>query len=92
MADRNYGKIEANNKLEQAVKYLDARQRVAIWKLDKYQDSITDENVNSNRIQEINYVYDLFDSKHRNIMENYVIDYIRFDFDCIVIAIKPDRF
>ena len=69
----------------------DARQRIAIWKLDSYEDSIVEDNTNSNKIQEVNYVYDLFDSKHNDIMENYVIDYIRFDFDCIVIAIKPDK-
>lgn len=89
--DRQYGKIAPDNKLEQAIKYFDARQRIAIWKLDSYEDSIVEDNTNSNKIQEVNYVYDLFDSKHNDIMENYVIDYIRFDFDCIVIAIKPDK-
>lgn len=89
--DRQYGKVAPDNKLEQAIKYFDARQRIAIWKLDSYEDSIVEDNANSNKIQEVNYVYDLFNNKYNDIMENYVIDYIRFDFDCIVIAIKPDK-
>lgn len=48
--DRQYGKIAPDNKLEQAIKYFNARQRIAIWKLDSYEDSIVEDNANSNKI------------------------------------------
>lgn len=86
-----YAKLENNTRLESMVRCLDARQSLNIWKLDKYSDSITMDNVNQTRLSDIKYVYNLFDNKYSDIMQNYVVDYIRFSLDSIVIVIKPEK-
>lgn len=90
MMEKSYATLEPDSRLEQAIKYLDARQRIGLWKLESYDDSIISENVVSEKLIEIDYVYQLFDNKYSDIME-YIIDYIRFDFDVLIIAIKPDK-
>lgn len=90
MIEKSYATLEPDNRLEQVIKYLDARQRIDLWKLENYDDRIVSENVTSEKLAEINYVYQLFDNKYSDIME-YVIDYMRFDFNSLVVAIKPDK-
>jgi hypothetical protein len=86
-----YAKLENDTRLESVVRCLDARQRIDIWKLDRYSDSITMDSVKQTRLSDVKNVYNLFDNKYSDIMQDYVIDYIRFDFDSIVMIIKPNK-
>lgn len=90
MSRKEYAVLEPDNRLRQAVSCFDARQRITLWKLDRYADTIISEDVTGTRMTDINYVYQLFDNKYEGILD-YVIDYMRFDIEGIVIAIKPDK-
>lgn len=90
--DRLYGKIEADTKLYRVINCLDARQRITLFELDNYEDSSDNCNVDSHKNQKVNYVYDLLNSEYNDIMENYIVDYIRFDYDYITIIIKPNKY
>lgn len=89
--NKTYAALEPDNKLYQLIKCMDARWRITLWKLDNYSESIVDDSTNPVKVPDVNYVYELFDKKHQDIMDNYVIDYIRFDFDGLVVAIKPEK-
>lgn len=93
--EKRYAALEPDNKLSRAIHFMDARQRITLWKLEKYEHSIVSEEdkeeVKEEKISAINYVYELFNPEYQELMEEYVIDYMRFDYDSLVIVIKPNK-
>ena len=90
--ERQYALLEPDCKVSQALKYLDARAIINFYKLETYEDSILNENYNAKKISKVKLVHHLFTEEFEDILENYIIDYIRFDFDKAVIVVKPNKY
>jgi hypothetical protein len=89
--DREYANLGQNIGLNQLVENLDLRKPITLWKLENYADTVAEGNTSETQIVEINYVWQLLDKKYSDYMENYVLDYIRFDISGVIAVIKPNR-
>ena len=87
--NRRYGLIEADTKLRDVINVLNAKERISLWSLEKYEDNFETVKPKSLSINDVSYVYQLYEGKE-DIMD-YVVDYIRFDFDGMIIVIKPNK-
>lgn len=85
---RQYGKIQEDTTLEKIMRVLDARAYINLWTLEKYTDTATE--TDPKKIDSIDKAYQLYDNI-TPLYYDYIIDYIRFDFDSIDIVIKPNR-
>jgi hypothetical protein len=88
---REYANLEENTRLYQLVESLNLRQSITLWKLENYTDTVAEGNTNEIRIEEINYVWQLLDKANSDYMENYVVDYIRFNTPGVTVVIKPNK-
>jgi hypothetical protein len=89
--NRIYANLEENTRLNQLVESLELRQTITLWKLENYSDTVSDGNTSETRIDGINYVWQLLDKENADYMENYVVDYIRFNMPGVTVVIKPNR-
>lgn len=85
--DRPYGFLEPDTKLENVIRCLNAKQDIDLWVLNKYTDTF--ENKDKERKINVRYVYQLYEN-WQPIME-FVVDYMRFNYDRLTIIIKPNK-
>ena len=85
--DRPYGFIEADTKFKNVIDCLNAKQEIDLWLLEKYTDTF--EYYSDEHKINVKYVYQLYEGRE-NIMD-YVVDYMRFDYDRLCIVIKPNK-
>ena len=81
-----YGFIEADTVFRNVIDCLNAKQSIDLWLLEKYTDTF--ESGEKHKIN-VRYVHQLYEGRE-NIMD-YVVDYMRFDYDGLCIVIKPNK-